>query len=345
MTPIDKSTEGEKVARIEYVLCSPMECVPNTLLARVSTNLGSLEVAIKQLQPEDSPVLYAKRAPDASRVDLAVVVEYERRPPFIIGVYVKAKREIEAGNQRELFIDLLGEPFTLETLASSMTKRQALTGRLEVIGNQANLVDLFDNKVNKCDLKLTGSVLELLPQLIQQGKKRGLLDAQFNLTYNKIPGKKNPHKMVQIVLLPPEWLQLVIDITAQLMKIYNKAKGYPPSAQSLLPVLQDAGQSAEMVPDLRNPTGHYTGPLILYDFDPKKFDNFKEAERQNSLDQLLFLDQHMDGPNGNAVFTLTFQTPTKTADGEPSKATPTVVGSRLRGGGSLDPNNGSPREP
>ena len=70
VTPIDKITEGEKVARIEYVLCSPMEFVPNTLLARISTKLGSLCLAIKKLQPEDSPVLYAKKASDASRVDL-----------------------------------------------------------------------------------------------------------------------------------------------------------------------------------------------------------------------------------------------------------------------------------
>ena len=150
-----------------------------------------------------------------------------------------------------------------------------------------------------------------------------------------MPGKKNPHKMLQIVLLPPEWLQLVIDITAQLMRMYNKEKGYPPSAQSLLPVLQDAGQSADIVPDSKQPTAHYTGPLALYDFEIRKFAKVDEAKKQNSLDKPLFLDTHMDGPMGGTVFTLTFQIPTETADGTPSKATPTVVGDRLPGGDLL----------
>ena len=322
-----KIEEGEVVAMVEFELCSPMEDVPNTLPARISTCIGSLQLAIKQLQPEDSPVLYAKKASDESRVDLKIEVKYDRKSR-IEGVAVVARRLLKADDERELLIDLIGEPFSLESLASLMTQRKPLTGSLKVIGN---LADLCSNKVNKCDLQLTGTVLELLPQLIKEGKRYDLLGDQYNMTYDGIKGKKKPHKMVQIVRLSPEWLQLVIDITAQLNAAYNKANGYDISAQSLLAVLADAGQSVGIKPDLANPTFHYTGPLILYDVDIEKFPGVEEAKEKQLLDKTLYLDTHMDGPKGGSVLTLTFQFTTD----ETRKATPTVIGERLPGGDLL----------
>jgi hypothetical protein len=224
---------------------------------------------------------------------------------------------------------------SLESLAG-LTSPNQLTGTLKVLGN---LKDLSTDVKVQCELQLTGNVLDILPKMIEEGEKHGLIVGEYNQTYNVMPGKQDSHKLVRVIQLPPRILELVEIWTGELNEAWVKDHGYPPSARPLQLVKQDASQTSSVKVDPSNPLRHYTGPLVLWGF---RLDRFNE-EKSDALgklvlsegkeaadDKVIYLATHMDGPAGSMVLTVVIQIPVRprkregSQEEEPATATPTV---------------------
>ena len=325
-----KPIEAQEVVAIidHYTLCAPMQRVPHTIRDRIATDLGALQIAIHEVPARCQPVLFAKRAGLVPlRSDLVVDLQQERTTRKIEKLEVKARRRLTP-DDGQLFIDCIGEPVTLESLAGVVNLNQ-LTGTLRIHGDVKGLLELSADRKEKCDLQLTGPVLEILPKMIEEGKRFGYLGGEHNQTYNVYAEKKNSHMLVRVAQLPPRFMQLVEIWTDELNAYWVEAHKFPKDFRALQLVMQDASQTLNVRVDQNNPLGHFTEPLVLYDFEEEKFDK-KSAED----DAVMYLAPHMDGAAGGTVLTVVIQIPAKPKkedgqDEKPATATPTVFSRRV----------------
>jgi hypothetical protein len=316
----------EVVAIIDhYTLCAPMHRVPHTLRDRIATDLGALQIAIHEVPARWQPVLFAKR--NGFRPDLQVNLQQERTTRKIEKLVVTARHSLTP-DDGQLFIDCIGEPVTLESLAGVANLNQ-LTGTLQIYGEVKDLLELSADRKEKCDLQLTGTVLQILPKMIEEGKRFGCLGGEPNQTYNVIPEKRDSHMLVRVAQLPPRFMQLVEILTDELNAHWVEAHNFPKDFRALQLVMQDASQTSNVKVDRNNPLGHFTGPLCLYDFEEKKFD-----KRGAEDDAVMYLAPHMDGAAGGTVLTVVIQIPAQPEkedgqDEKPATATPTVFSRRV----------------
>ena len=274
---------GESVnCVLPFVLVTPSEMAPSFCLSEPRQSatfwgLGSLERVFVRVPPQISPILFG-RSKKSKKFD------EEERP---VDLRMKMLNEGEATIQATRFITK-GEFLTVDVgRTEKLEDLNYFPMSAHLSCEDSHLKLLSQDKISKCDLTLTGTILQSCKHVYDEAANLALLE-----------DNGGPCLVLPIEKLPPIFMNGLIDVVAQFNALWNKDHDFSLVTQNCQLSLRDpeSGLYPESGSDNSEDTNQLLpiiyGPLILGDFNKDSFEKSQDELR-------MILESNLAGICGN----------------------------------------------